>query len=137
MFNAFTAALTNLDVMAAEMRWYPTIGIRQISTESGGREALAPARPLRIFPPAWNPNESWERILEDFCRHAYGELAEQMIEFWRYRGTAREPLLTRRDKNLETLGRLKGMTSDQRVIARLTRLEMLQRQPDPHPEWPE
>lgn len=136
MFNSFTAALTNLEVMSEEMKYYPTIGINLISTEAGADEYWRPLILYAYARLAWNPDESWEAILEDFCRNAYGDIAEQMIEFWRYQ-ESREPFVTRKQKNEETLRWLKAMTSDEKVAARLSRLEMLLSQPDPHPEWPE
>jgi hypothetical protein len=136
MFNAFTGALTNLDVMAKELKYYPSIGIRQISSEAG---ADLNWRTLVIYAYArlvWNPEEPYEAILEDFCRHAYGNMAEQMIEFWRYQ-EGREPLATRCKKNLERLHNIKQMTTDEKILARLGRLEFFQNQPDPIPNWPE
>jgi hypothetical protein len=136
MFNAFTAALTNITSMATELKYYPTIGIRLMSTESGANDYWRPLVLYAYSRLTWNPDESYEAIVEDFCRHAYGDVAEPMIEFWRYQ-EGREALKTRCQKNLDTLKRIKQMTNDDKVLARLSRLEMLQSQPDPHPEWPE
>jgi hypothetical protein len=122
--------------MAREMQYYPTLGIRKISTEAGADEHWRPVILYAYAKLAWNPEQSWEAILEDFCRNAYCDIAEQMVSFWHYQ-EGREPLLTRCQKNLDMLKRMKETTGDQRVMARLSRLEMLQNQPDPHPEWPE
>lgn len=136
MFNAFTAALANVDIMAKEMRYYPEIGITKISTEAGADEHWRPVILYTFAKLAWNPEENWETILEDFCQNAYGDISKQMVEFWQYQ-EGREPLLTRKQKNLDALAELKSVTNDKRVEARLARLEMLQNEPDPHPEWPE
>ena len=134
-YNSFTEHLTNVADMAGELQCYPTIGIRQCSSEGAGEGYW---RPLVMYAYAqllWNPNQSYRVIIEDFCRHAYGDVAEPMLEFWMQQ-EVREPFITQRDKNLTYLRQVKGMTRDQQVLAHLTHLEELLMMPDRITKWP-
>lgn len=135
-FNAFTEHLTNVADMAAEMRYYPTIGIRQCSSEGAGEGYWRPMVMYVYGRLLWNPDQSYEAIMEDFCRHAYGEAAELMLEFWRIQ-EAREPFITQRDKNLAMVRQAKTLTNDEQVLTRLTHLETLLLMPDRITEWPD
>jgi len=135
-YNAFTECLTNVADLAAEMRYYPTVGIRQCSSEGAGEGYW---RPLVMYVYArmlWNPDQSYEGIMEDFCRHAYGMAAELMLEFWKVQ-EARQPFITQRDKNLAMVRQAKEMTADQQVLTRLAHLETLLLMPDRITQWPD
>jgi len=135
-YNAFTEYLTNIADLAAELRFYPTIGIRQCSSEGAGEGYWRPMVMYAYGRLLWNPELSYEAIMEDFCRYAYGEAADVMLEFWQIQ-EKREPFLTQRDKNLAMVRQAKTLTGDAQVLARLAHLEALLLMPDRITKWPD
>ena len=135
-YNPFTEHLNNVADTAAELRFYPTVGIRQCSSEGAGEGYWRPLVMYAYGRLLWNPQQSHEAIMEDFCRHAYGEAAELMLEFWRIQ-ERREPFLTQRDKNLAMVREAKTLTADPQVLDRLAHLESLLLMPDRVTEWPD
>jgi len=135
-YNAFTEYLNNFADTAAEMRFYPTIGIRKCSSEGAGEGYWRPMVMYAYGRLLWNPEQPHEAIMEDFCRHAYGEAAELMLEFWQIQ-ERREPFLTQRDKNLVMVRQAKTLTSDPQVLDRLAHLEALLLMPDRITKWPD
>ena len=134
-FNPFSEYRTNVQQMAEELKWYPKVGIRQMSTEGAGEDYWRPMVMYVYGRLVWNPEQSYEAIMEDFCRHAYGDVADQMLEFWKIQ-ELRQPHITQRDKNLETLRRIKQMTGDKQVQARLDHLQELVLRSDRITKWP-
>jgi hypothetical protein len=135
-YNPFTEHLNNVADTAAEMRYYPTVGIRQCSSEGAGEGYWRPMVMYAYGRLLWNPEQPHGAIIEDFCRHAYGEAAELMLAFWQIQ-EAREPFLTRRDKNLAMVRQAKEMTDNEQVLTRLAHLETLLRMPDRITQWPD
>jgi len=135
-YNAFTEYLNNVADTAAELRFYPTIGIRQCSSEGAGEGYWRPMVMYAYGRLLWNPEQSHEAIMEDFCRHAYGEAAGLMLEFWQIQ-ERRAPFLTQRDKNLAMVRQAITLTSDPQVLDRLAHLEALLLMPDRITKWPD
>jgi len=135
-YNAFTEHLTNVADIATELRFYPTIGIRQCSSEGAGEGYWRPLVMYAYGRLLWNPEQPHEAIMKDFCRHAYGEAAELMLEFWQIQ-EQREPHLTQRDKNLAMVRQAKTLTADPQVLDRLSHLETLLLMPDRITPWPD
>lgn len=135
-FNPFSEYRTNVQQMAEELKWYPKVGIRQMSTEGAGEGYWRPMVMYVYGRMVWNPEQSYEDIMKDFCDHAYGDVAWQMLKFWKIQ-ELRHPHITQRDKNLLILEEIKGMTKDPAVIARIEHLEYLVRMPDRITQWPD
>lgn len=135
-YNAFTEHLTNIADLAAELRYYPTIGLRRISTEGAGEGYW---RPLIMYVYArllWDPAQNPAAIMDDFCRHAYGPAADAMRAFWQAQ-EAREPFLIRRDACLAQLAEIAAEVTDPVIRARLDHLHSLLRRPDRITKWPD
>lgn len=135
-YNPFTEFRTNVKQMAEELKWYPKVGIRRMSTEGAGEGYWRPMVMYVYGRLVWNPEQSYEDIMKDFCDHAYGDVADKMLEFWKIQ-EERRPHITQRDKNLQMLDGVKAMTSDETVIARIEHLQYLLRMPDRITKWPD
>ncbi|MDO8587921.1 MAG: DUF4838 domain-containing protein [Armatimonadota bacterium] len=135
-FNPFSELRTNVVQMAEELKWYPKVGILQMSSEGAGEFYWRPMVMYVYAHLVWNPEQSYEDLMKDFCDHAYGDVAGQMLKFWKIQ-ELRHPHITQRDKNLKILEEIKGMTGDPTVIARLEHLEELVSRPDHITKWPD
>jgi len=80
-YHAWTASgiYPQVNVIAEDLRLLHGLGFRAVETDQAGWS------PLNIYAAArllWNPDQSWEELVRDFCRRYYGEAATAMERYW-------------------------------------------------------
>ncbi|MBI4026612.1 MAG: DUF4838 domain-containing protein [Verrucomicrobia bacterium] len=76
LFHAFTPLL---DVMSKDFKWYRSVGVHGISSETAMWNELHMYAFAKL---AWNSSLTADEILRHYCSRAYGSVADMMFQHW-------------------------------------------------------